>query len=95
MPYVGVYSRPFLEVELSIDADGRLDATVTQKKGFPEADSPLAPPWTGGLAPYASDRFVFAEGPREGGKLEIIRRVDGSIGWLRVGGRIHARMPER
>jgi len=43
------------------------------------------------LAPYARDRFVVTEGPLPGARAEIIRKADGSIGWLYFAGRIHAR----
>lgn len=92
-PYVGTYRRPFMDVELRLDDEGRLIATVTQKLGFPERDSPVSPPTTVMLGLHARDRFVVIEGPRQGARAEIIRNTDGSIGWLRFAGRIHARMP--
>jgi dihydroorotase len=92
--YVGTYSRPFMDVELRVDDDGqRLVGTAIQKRGFPERDSPVGPPMTATLARYAPDRFVITDGPRQGSRIEIIRNEDGSIGWLRIGGRIHARNP--
>ena len=73
--------------------EDRLVATATQKIGFPEADSPVSPPIEVTLGRYAPDRFVITDGPRKGGRVEIIRHADGSIGWLRIGGRIHALEP--
>ena len=90
--YVGTYSRPFMDVVLRLDDDGqRLVGKAIQKRGFPERDSPVGPPMTATLAPYAPDRFVITDGPRQGSRVEIIRNEDGSIGWLRIGSRIHAR----
>ena len=91
--YVGAYRRPFMDVELHLDEDERLLATVTQKLGFPERDSPRSPPTTVTLGLSAHDRFIVTEGPVPGARAEIIRNADGSIGWLRFAGRIHARMP--
>jgi len=91
--YVGTYRRPFMDVELRLDDQGRLLGTATQKRGFPEADSPHSPPMTVSLGLAAPDRLVMTAGPRKGDGVEIIRRKDGSVGWVRLFGRIHAREP--
>ncbi len=89
--YVGTYTRPFMDIELHLDDDGTLLATVKQKMGFPERDSPRSPPWTVALGMVAPDRFITTTGPVPGSGAEIIRNADGTIGWLRIAGRIHAR----
>ncbi len=90
-PYVGFYTRPFADVEL-LWKDGRLLAQPKTKGGFPNRTSPVPPPGPPvPLALYAKDRLVVPEGPQQGSRAEIIRRADGSIGWLRWGGRIHRR----
>lgn len=50
------------------------------------------------LAAQAAAAFALCQGPADrdgriagGSRAEIIRRPDGSIGWLRWGGRIHKR----
>ena len=69
-------------------------AHVTHKKRFPYNDSPVPP--TGppiSLALYEKDRFFERDGPRRGESAQIIRKPDGSIGWLRFHARIHKRVP--
>lgn len=91
-PYVGRYRRPFAEVALTL-AEGKLLAQVTFKQGFPTRRSPIPPPGPPvPLSLYANDRFVVLEGSQKGERAEIVRRPDGSIGWLRFGSRIHPRV---
>jgi hypothetical protein len=90
-PYVGLYTRPFAEVELLLK-DGTLMAQPRTKGGFPYRTSPVPPPGPPvPVALYARDRLIVPDGPQQGGRGEIVRKADGSIGWLRWGGRIHAR----
>lgn len=89
--YAGFYTRPFADVELLFQ-DGKLLARLKPKGGFPTRTSPIPP--AGPPLPlllYAKDRLIVPEGPQEGTRGEIIRRPDGSIGWLRWSGRIHKR----
>ena len=91
--YIGHYSRPFTDVQLTME-DGGLVARVTPKQRFPYNDSPVPPP--GSPVPlelYAEDRFLESGGPRKGERAQIIRKSDGSIGWLRFRMRIHPRVP--
>jgi hypothetical protein len=37
------------------------------------------------------DRLLVLDGEAKGDKADIVRKADGSIGWLRTGGRIHVR----
>lgn len=86
---VGVYKRPFQDIELGWE-NGRLSLAVTFKQPFPTADTPLPPPLPPApLTPIAPDRFVVLEGPMKHQLASIIRQPDGSVGWLRYGGRIH------
>ncbi|HSR53156.1 MAG TPA: serine hydrolase domain-containing protein [Acidobacteriota bacterium] len=92
--YVGRYARPFAEVELTLEV-GKLQARLIPKRGFPDQDAPVpppSPPFSVGL--YRQDGLIVLEGPREGSAADIVRLEDGSIGWLRFGGRIHRRMNE-
>jgi len=90
-PYVGRYRRPFADIELGI-LGGKLVVQMTPKGGFPSKDSPPppAPPPTS-LALCEKDRLVGLSGPFKNGTADIVRKPDGSIGWLRLGYRIHAR----
>lgn len=89
--YVGRYSRPFADIELTLQ-DGALVVQVTPKKSFPDQHTPPGlPPPPVKIALYEKDRFIALEEPYKGTRLEIIRKPDGSIGWLRSG-RIHKRV---
>lgn len=90
--YVGHYARPFAEVELTLK-EGSLQAQIIPKRGFPNREAPVpppGPPFPVGL--YREDGLIVLEGPRKGSSADIIRLEDGSIGWLRLGGRIHRRV---
>jgi len=89
--YVGLYERPFSNLEIGM-LGGRLIGQITPKQGFPKPDSPLPPPpppMT--MARCEADRLLILDGPAAGGPVDVIRKEDGSIGWLRASGRIHAR----
>jgi len=88
--YVGHYVRPIADIELGF-LGGELVAQITYKGRFPSQDSPppALPPMS--LALCEKDRLLVLDGPFKDAKAEIVRKPDGSIGWLRVGGRIHAR----
>lgn len=89
--YVGRYSRPFAEMELGL-LGGKLVAQITYKGGFPTKDTPPPPPPPpASLAMCEQDRLLVLNGPFKDAKADIIRQADDSIGWIRVGGRIHRR----
>jgi CubicO group peptidase (beta-lactamase class C family) len=91
-PYVGRYSRPFADIELGM-LGGRLVGQVMYKGRFPDKDSPLPPvPPPMSLALCEKDALLVLDGPSKGEKVEIVRKPDGSIGWLRAGGRVHPRL---
>lgn len=86
--YVGRYERPFADIELYME-DGQLMGQVYYKQGFPSKNDPPAsnpPPATMGLV--EKDRLLIADGPMKNNFADVIRREDGSIGWLRAG-RLH------
>ncbi|HSR68728.1 MAG TPA: serine hydrolase domain-containing protein [Acidobacteriota bacterium] len=90
--YVGRYVRPFSDVVVTLN-DGKLLAQLIPKRGFPNREAPVPPPrppFPVGL--YREDGLVVLEGPRKGSTADVIRLEDGSIGWLRMGGRIHRRV---
>jgi hypothetical protein len=89
--YVGRYERPYAEIELGV-LGGRLIGQVVYKGGFPTKDSPPAPPpppMT--LAPCGKDQLIVLDGPFKDNILDLVRRSDRSIGWLRLSLRLHAR----
>ncbi|MCZ6679945.1 MAG: serine hydrolase [Candidatus Poribacteria bacterium] len=90
-PYVGRYRRPFGDVELGI-LGGKLIAQYTPKGGFPTQDVPPPPaPPPMSLARCEEDRLLALDGHAKGTLLDIIRKPEGAIGWLRMGARIHIR----
>lgn len=89
--YAGFYTRPFADVELGM-LNGRLVGQMVYKQGFPSRDQPPSPtPAPVALALYEKDRLVITSGPGKGGRVDAIRKEDGTIGWLRFG-RIHRRI---
>lgn len=93
LPYVGRYeSRGYIcEIVLR---DGGLVLQVIPKGGFPTEDSPpsAAPPPVK-VALYDEDKLAGLEDPFRDNRAEFLRDRDGRIAWLRVMGRIHARLP--
>jgi CubicO group peptidase (beta-lactamase class C family) len=86
--YAGEYSRPFADIHLGM-LGGRLIGQAIIKMGFPDKDSPpppAPPPFTLGL--IEEDRLIVLDGPMKSSTAEIIRKADGSIGWLRAS-RLH------
>jgi len=88
---VGRYRNPFTDIELGL-LSGKLVAQMVYKRGFPAQDSPPAPPPPPmSLALCEKDRLLILNGPYKDGTADIVRKPDGSVGWLRVGGRISSR----
>ena len=86
--FAGKYSRPFMDVNVSIDG-GFLLLKAIIKQSFPDPDTPPpdpGPPAMFGF--YEPDRLISIDGPA---RAQFIRKEDGSIGWLRLGSRIHVR----
>lgn len=99
--YVGRYSRPFAEIELGILA-GNLVGQIVNKQGFPNENvppSPAPPPFRLAFLksnenPPLSERLLILDGPLKDSKVDIIRKPDGAVGWLRLRSRIHARVAD-
>ncbi len=88
--YAGRYGRPRADIELDV-RDGKLVAQM-MLKGSPDSPPPPAlPPMS--LALCGKDRLLILDGPFKDiiATTEIVRKPDGSIGWLRVISRIHVR----
>ena len=89
--YEGFYTRPFADIELGM-LNGRLIGQMVYKQGFPSRDQPPPPPPPPvSLALCQVDRLLVTSGPGKGARGEVIRKQDGTIGWLRLG-RIHRRV---
>jgi CubicO group peptidase (beta-lactamase class C family) len=88
-PYAARYSRTYADVVVTAE-NGTLLVQTIIKRGFPNARAPVPP--AGPKVPYAfyaTDRAVGTTGPQKGTRIDFIRAPDGSIGWIRVSGRIH------
>lgn len=90
--YVGRYCRPASEIELGIIAN-KLVAQITFKGGFPTKNSPPIPPSYPpmSLALCAKDRLLILDGRLKNLIIDVIRKSDGSIGWLSLSRRLHVR----
>jgi CubicO group peptidase (beta-lactamase class C family) len=90
--YVGYYTRPLADIELGMLC-GRLVGQMVYKHGYPSlaSSSPRRPPAPMVLAPSAEDRLLVMSGRRKGEQVEVIRRSEGTIGWLREHDRIYQR----
>lgn len=89
--YVGRYTRPFMEIELGM-LGGKLVGQAVPRGGFPTKDTPpppAPPPMTLDLC--EPDRLLVLDGPFKDATGDVIRNPDGSIAWLRFGGRVHRR----
>jgi hypothetical protein len=89
--YAARYSRPFSDVVVTVE-NGTLYVQAIPKRGFPNASAPVPPPGPKvSYAFYAKDRAIATAGKQRGSRIDFIRGGDGSLGWVRVGGRIHRR----
>ncbi len=89
--YVGRYRNPCTEIELGM-LGGKLVAQMVPKRGFPAQDSPPPPPPPPmSLALCEKDRLLILNGTYKDETVDIVRKPDGSIGWLRMSGRISKR----
>lgn len=82
-PYVGRYVRPFAELELGILA-GRLVGQLTFKESGLQSNVPPPPPPMS-LARCEKDRLLVLNGTAKDSLIDVIRKPDGTIGWLRWG----------
>jgi CubicO group peptidase (beta-lactamase class C family) len=90
-PLAGRYESLMSICDLEL-RDGTLVLQMTPKGGFPTKDSPASPaPPPTRLALCGDDRVVALDEPFKDARGEFLRNPDGSIAWLRIGGRVHAR----
>jgi hypothetical protein len=90
--YAGHYRAPLADLELSV-AGAELRLQTIPRGGFPKPDSPPGPtPPPTHLTFATPDLAYVADGPAKGGTAEFLRDADGSIAWLRMSGRLHARI---
>lgn len=90
--YVGLYSAAADDIQLDIKA-GALVMQIIPKGGFPTPDSPpSSPPPPTRLALCGPDKVLGLDEPFRDERGEFLRAADGSLTWLRVGGRVHRRL---
>ena len=86
---IGRYSRPYADLALTLEG-GQLTGQVTYKQGFPNRDTPPPPPPPPiTFAFYEADRVIAVDEKFDGARGEFFRKPDGSLGWLRLGGRLY------
>jgi CubicO group peptidase (beta-lactamase class C family) len=91
LEYCGSYSAVLDDLELSLH-DGALMLQSRLKGGFPTQETPAGPtppPFRIGF--IGRDRIAMTEPSMMEAQGEFLRHPDGTIAWLRWGGRIHAR----
>ncbi len=82
--YTGLYKARLSHVELIVQ-DGALRGRVIPQGGFPDIDSPAAPPTPfSRIVFYAPDRVVALDPPMKGLKAEFLRDEAGQLAWLRT-----------
>lgn len=89
--YAGHYRGFFNDLELGM-LGGKLIGQLTYKRSFPSEEvppQPAPPPMSVGLC--EKDRLLVLDGRARDTLGDIIRKPDGSIGWLRFSGRLHIR----
>jgi CubicO group peptidase (beta-lactamase class C family) len=88
--YLGRYEN--IEMVLTVkEKKGKLWLSFQHKGGFPTPDSPPMPvPDPIRVGFYREDKFIVLNGVMEGERGEFLRNTDGSLAWLRFGGRIHS-----
>ncbi len=90
MSFFSLLSRCDLELR-----DGTTGTPITPKDGFPTKDSPASPtPPPTRLALCGDDQVIALDEPHKDTRGEFLRNPDGSIAWLRLGGRVHAKQLE-
>jgi len=88
-PYLGRYEAQMGDLVLE-RADGGLQIRVIPKGGFPTPDTPPSPaPPPAPIAFNSPDEIFVPEGIWKGDRGLFLRGEDGSIRWLRIGGRIY------
>lgn len=85
-PFVGRYVSTLNLLELSL-RDASLQLDVRPNANYP--GDPPPPPPSARVAFAAPDQLVILDGPMQGAKGEFLRGPDGSLAWLRLGGRLH------
>lgn len=87
--YVGMYSRPFMDVELKME-DDQLKICITMKDSLGPDVAPPQPPAT--VALCGNDQLLVLEGDYKNVRGDILRDSAGNILYFRLGSRINPRV---
>jgi CubicO group peptidase (beta-lactamase class C family) len=87
--YTGTYKRPSLTVNTAVE-DGRLTLHIEMNLDLGEEKEALPPPIP--TAMCGPDQFIVTDGVYKDARVEFLRDASGSIGWMRIGGRINPRV---
>jgi hypothetical protein len=91
--YAGRYDLPLSAYNLKIEK-GRLVLHDIPRGGFPTPASPPGPPSPPvRLAFYEQDKVVGLDEPLKGAPGEFLRDARGRVRFLRIGGRVHPKIP--
>jgi CubicO group peptidase (beta-lactamase class C family) len=89
--YAGRHRGFYADLELGM-LGGKLVGQVTYNRSFPSEHVPLPPvPPPMSMTRCEPDRLLVLDGRFKDSVADVIRNPDGSIGWLRFGGRLRAR----
>lgn len=90
--YMGRFKTPGGEFVVRSNGSGlvgEMELSQKQRKN-PEAIAAVPPPMN--LIVSQKDRIIVMDGASKGSRLDIVRNEDGSVGWIRFGGRIYSRL---
>jgi hypothetical protein len=91
-PYEGAYDYALWRFAVEADGEGFV-LKETPKAGFPLPTTPAGPPVPDIRARFVgTDTFVCLDEPRKGEVGDFIRAADGSVAFLRIGGRANPRL---
>jgi CubicO group peptidase (beta-lactamase class C family) len=90
--YPGAYTSIAMDLEITRQ-DGSMILTMAYKPEVFARISDQAPPEMPpmAMAMVAEDRALVTEGPLKDAEVEFVRDGDGSVHWVRAGGRLHTR----
>jgi CubicO group peptidase (beta-lactamase class C family) len=92
--YAGHYTSTSALADLTV-RDGTLMLGVRDSESMRERlENPTPPRPPSSVAFYGADEIVATDGPLKGVTADFLRHPDGSIAWLRLGGRLYRRAPE-
>lgn len=85
--YAGEYRQPLTDITVTVD-DGSLLIEAVSHSALSDEDKGDRKQPPVHAQPLGDDRFVIAEGAQSGGIVDFFRNEDGSIRFMRIGGRV-------